>query len=118
MKHTYYSCYTYPNTRSCNKALVALMPLDQHLSAVPRAVTRVRKASRVLEGLDTVEHNEARRVRRTKMKPVVPSTCEALREATEVASLPPPPIRVAAGSAQVRLRPQTHIIDMAASSGF
>ena len=86
------------------------MPLDQHLSAVPRAVTRVRKASRVLEGLDTVEHNEARRVRRTKMKPVVPSTCEALREATEVASLPPPPIRVAAGSAQVRPpRPRTHV---------
>ena len=35
-------------------------------SAVPRAVTRVRKASRVLEDLNTIEHNEARRVRRTK----------------------------------------------------
>ena len=66
-------------------------------SAVHRAVTKVPSASRVLE--DSVVHNEARRTK----KPVV-STCEeARREATEeVASLPPPPIRVAAGSAQVR----------------
>ena len=95
--------------------------VDDTLTAVPRAVTRVRKACRALEDLNTIEHNEARRVRRTKMKPVVPSTCEeARREATEeVASLPPPPIRVAAGSAQVRPpRPRTHIIDTAASCGF
>ena len=67
-------------------------------SAVRRAVTKVPTASRVLE--DSIVHNEARRTK----KPVVPSTCEeARREATEeVASLPPPPIRVAAGSAQVR----------------
>ena len=83
-------------------------------AAVPSAVAKAPKASRVLEDLNTIEHNEARRTK----KSVVPSTCEALREATEVASLPPPPIRVAAGSAQVRLRPRTHIIDMAASSGF
>ena len=35
-------------------------------TAVPWAVTRVRKASRVLADLNTIEHNEARRVRRTK----------------------------------------------------
>eukprot|EP00964_Phaeocystis_antarctica_P027310 scaffold15393_cov49-Phaeocystis_antarctica.AAC.2 len=50
-------------------------------SAVPRAVTRVRNASRVLEDLNTIEHNEARRVRRTK-KPVTLST----RSSTVVAA--------------------------------
>ena len=76
-------------------------------SAVPRAVTRVRNASRVLEDLNTIEHNEARRVRRTK-KPVALSTStsyEVLRETTEVADLLPLPIHVAAGSAQVRRWP-------------
>ena len=82
-------------------------------SAVPRAVTRVWKASRVLEDLNTIEHNEARRVRRTR-KPVALSTStstststsyEVLREATEVTDLLPPPPCVAAGSAQVRRRP-------------
>ena len=38
-------------------------------SAVPRAVTRVWKASRVLEDPNTIEHNEARRVRRTIQLP-------------------------------------------------
>ena len=90
------------------------MAVSASAPAVRRLVTKVPTASRVLE--DTIVHNEARRTK----KPVVPSTCEeALREATEeVASLPPPPIRVAAGSAQVRPRPRTHIIDTAASSGF
>ena len=80
-------------------------------SAVPREVTRVRKVSRVLADLNTIEHNEARRVRRTK-KPVALSTStststsyEVLREATEVTDLLPPPPCVAAGSAQVRRRP-------------
>ena len=67
----------------------------------------------MLEDLNAIEHNEARRVRRTK-KPVALSTStsyEVLRETTEVADLPPLPIRVAAaGSAQVRPRPRTHII--------
>ena len=85
-------------------------------SAVPWAVTRVRKASRVLEDLNAIEHNEARRVRRTK-KPVALSTStsyEVLRETTEVADLLPLPIRVAAGSAQVRPPPpaSTHVIGM------
>ena len=76
-------------------------------SAVPWEVTRVRKASRVLADLNTIEHHEVRRVRRTK-KPVALSTSssyEVLLEATEVADLLPLPIRVAAGSAQVRRRP-------------
>ena len=50
-------------------------------SAVPREVTRVRKVSRVLADLNTIEHNEARRVRRTK-KPVTLST----RSSTVVAA--------------------------------
>ena len=74
------------------------------LSSVPSAVAKAPKASRVLEDLNTIEHNEARRTK----KSVVPSTCEALREATEVASLPSPPIRVAAGSAQVRPPPASN----------